>query len=494
MTVGAGAHDATGGEVVLRVFRFDPHADDEPRYEEYAVPYSKGLTVLDGLIHAYEHVDGSLSFRWSCKNVQCGACGVLVDGQAALACEHQVEPDTMVQIDPYPLPIIKDLVVDLSVLEDRSARLFSRPSGAGRPELLSPEEVSPLVSLHKCLDCHVCDLVCPVNRGTGDIGSGSLLPSDLVQIACLVFDKREDEDRIDAAFSRRLYDCLTCGACTRECPAGIDIENEAIERLRQEFVSRDQGAYHALFDPKDWVERWVEPKGPQFLDEAEDEYRVPDATGEVGLFVGCLMNRRQQDLAWKAIELLNRAKLNVLVPKGQSCCGQPLARIGMLEDARQLLRKNTALFEDTRVATVVTACPDCSYGFQRDYSRLVGNEVPGLRFEVRDLISVMPPGVHTSSEGGKAVACHNPCYLQKQGVFLPDELVRVGVDVGEVISDCCGAGGGVYFTRGELARDIGRSAIQGHSGVVATGCPFCKEELESTADAGTKVLHYLELL
>ena len=45
----------------------------------------------------------------------------------------------------------------------------------------------------------------------------------------------------------------------------IDIVNDAIERLRQDFMKLDRDPYRKLFDPRDWVERWVELKGEPFL-------------------------------------------------------------------------------------------------------------------------------------------------------------------------------------------------------------------------------------
>ena len=478
--------------VTLRVYRFDPGASVPPHYDNFQVPYSKGLTVLDGLIYIYENTDSSLSFRWSCKNVQCGTCGMLVNGEAVLACERQLDLGETVSIDPFPLPIIKDVVTDFSYIEDKKVRVFSELTPAGRPEILSPEEVSPLIPLHKCLDCHICDVVCPLNKGKKRIEPESFLPADLVQLASMVFNKREGEDRRGLAYSKKMYQCLTCGACVNACPVDIDIVNDAVEKLRQDFMKRDGEPYRKLFNPKDWVERWIEPKGEPFLDGVKEAYKVSNAKGKVGFFVGCLMNRRQQDLALVTIEVLNRAQLDVIVPKNQKCCGQPLLRIGMIEEAKELLRENISIFEADEVTQVVTACPDCSFAFRKDYARLVGNGNRKPRFEVSDLISLLP--VHLSNKSQK-IACHNPCYLSKQGIQLSDELARKGFQIEEVIDDCCGAGGGVYFTDPDLAEEIARKTIQStKSDTLVTGCPFCKEQFTKVIGKGKKIIHYIEAL
>jgi fumarate reductase (CoM/CoB) subunit B len=476
--------------VTLRVYRFDPGASAPSHYDEFQIPYSKGLTVLDGLIYTYENLDSSLSFRWSCKNVQCGTCGMLVNGEAVLACERKLEPGETVQVDPFPLPAIKDVVTDFSAIEDKAVRVFSKLTPAGRPERLSPEEVSPLISLHKCLDCHICDVVCPLNKGKPTIEPGSFLPADLVQLASMVFDSREGEDRRGLAYSRKMYECLTCGACVKACPVDIDIVGDAIERLRQDFMKRDGDPYRKLFSPKDWVERWIELKGQPFLLEAKEEYRVSNAKGVVAFFVGCIMNRREQNLASSTIRLLNKAQFDVIVPKSQTCCGQPLARLGMAEEARGLLRKNVSFLEATGATQVVTACPDCSFAFREDYGRLVGDGDRKPRFEIFDLVSLLPKA--TTGET-KKMACHNPCYLSRQGIRLSDELRGKGIAMEEVVEECCGAGGGVYFTNPTLGREIGRKTAVGvKSNVIVTGCPFCKEQFEKVFDK-KKVIHYIEL-
>jgi fumarate reductase (CoM/CoB) subunit B len=487
-----GGNEMSQEVVTLKVYRFDPEGTSDPHYEDYQIPYSKGMTILDGLIYIYENKDASLSFRWSCKNVQCGTCGVMADGKAVLACERQLKAAEVVRIDPMPFPVIKDVVSDFSSIEDKEVRVLSKLRPAGRPERLSPEEVSPLVALHKCLDCHICDVVCPLNKGKERIEPGSFLPADLVQLASVVFNKREGGDRVGSAISKRVYDCLTCGECVKACPVEIDIVGDAIERLREELMKGNGEPYRKLFSPKDWVERWVELKGSPFLSEAKEEYGVANSKGRVGFFVGCLMNRRDQELAHSAIHVLNKAKYEVVVPKGQTCCGQPLARLGMGEEAKELLRRNISVFEEMEVQQVVTACPDCSFAFREDYRRLLGEGDRKPRFDVSDVITLLPMD---SPKTPAKVACHNPCYLSRQGIRLSEELKKRGFEIGETVEECCGAGGGVYFTNPGLAQEIGRKTVQGmKSDILVTGCPFCKEQLSKVTGQKIKTIHYIEAL
>ena len=121
---------------------------------------------------------------------------------------------------------------------------------------------------------------------------------------------------------------------------------------------------------------------------------------------------------------------------------------------------------------------------------MVGNGDRKPRFEVLDTIALLSG---LESNKFSKIACHNPCYLSKQGIKLSDELIKMGFEVEEIIDDCCGAGGGVYFTHPDLADEIGRKAVHGiKSDTLVTGCPFCREQLSEVIDPDKKIFHYIE--
>jgi succinate dehydrogenase/fumarate reductase iron-sulfur protein len=99
----------------VRVFRYDPSRDKAPRYEVYSVPRQEGMVVGDLLEYIYEHLDGSLAFRYECRTRQCGSCIVEVNGKPALACMAPVGDAKELTLEPLGfLPIVRDLVTDRS--------------------------------------------------------------------------------------------------------------------------------------------------------------------------------------------------------------------------------------------------------------------------------------------------------------------------------------------------------------------------------------------
>jgi fumarate reductase iron-sulfur subunit len=101
----------------IECLRYDPETDQKPRWQTYQVPFEHDTSVLQGLQYIKDHLDGSLTFRWSCRMAICGSCGAMVNGVPQLSC-HTFLRDYFpqkVRIEPLEhFPIIRDLVIDQS--------------------------------------------------------------------------------------------------------------------------------------------------------------------------------------------------------------------------------------------------------------------------------------------------------------------------------------------------------------------------------------------
>src|SRR5436853_7552426 len=74
-------------KVTIQATRFDPDRDEKPRLQSYEIPFSdESMVVLDALNYIKSHVDGSVSYRWSCRMGTCGSCGMMVDVTPKLTC------------------------------------------------------------------------------------------------------------------------------------------------------------------------------------------------------------------------------------------------------------------------------------------------------------------------------------------------------------------------------------------------------------------------
>ena len=90
------------------------------RYQEFAVPFEPGTTVLDALISIRSQQDPSLAIRYSCINANaCKTCMALVNGEVGYTCIAKLTPD-LITVEPLPKrPLIRDLITDITPEDEK---------------------------------------------------------------------------------------------------------------------------------------------------------------------------------------------------------------------------------------------------------------------------------------------------------------------------------------------------------------------------------------
>ncbi len=96
-------------------------SDELPRYEEFAVPFEDGATVLDALIWIRTRRDPSLAIRYSCINANvCKECTIAIDGVVDYACTTRLRAEAVMTLDPLPgKPVLRDLVSEMRSPRER---------------------------------------------------------------------------------------------------------------------------------------------------------------------------------------------------------------------------------------------------------------------------------------------------------------------------------------------------------------------------------------
>jgi succinate dehydrogenase / fumarate reductase iron-sulfur subunit len=155
--------------IEFKVQRFDPERNR--RYlSTYKVPVRTGTTILDALLYIKDNLDGTLTFRHSCRMGQCGSCGIIINGKPMLACYTQVlhlGSDSLV-IEPLSnMPVIKDLVVDIQPFFDTYKRvklfLIKPEEDLKKPQefVQMPTDLKKYWDLTLCTKCSLCYSACP---------------------------------------------------------------------------------------------------------------------------------------------------------------------------------------------------------------------------------------------------------------------------------------------------------------------------------------------
>jgi fumarate reductase iron-sulfur subunit len=216
--------------VKLAVTRYRPEREVEPTLQVYEVPYRKDWVVLDALNYIKDTLDGSLSFRWSCRMGVCGSCGMMVNGVPKLTCaaylsDHLPGP---IQVEPLQFfPVIRDLVVDISdflgklkQVKPWIIRVEERPLEEGEYRQ-TPEQLDTYKQFSMCINCMLCYAACPIY---------GLEPS-FIGPAAIALARRYSLDSRDQAAQERLeilsgrdgiWQCTFVGECTKVCPKNVD--------------------------------------------------------------------------------------------------------------------------------------------------------------------------------------------------------------------------------------------------------------------------------
>lgn len=223
--------DQTHARVIaIECFRYDPQTDREPRFQTYQVPFSDDMSVLQGLQYIKDQLDGTLTFRWSCRMAICGSCGMMINGVPELSCHTFLRDYFPGKIRVEPLnhfPVIRDLVVDqngfLDHLESVKPYLIPReekPLAAGAHRQ-TPRQMDQYYQYSQCINCLLCYAACP------QFG----LDPDFTGPAALALLHRYNADSRDQGWSARrevinaeegVWSCTLVGYCSEVCPKGVD--------------------------------------------------------------------------------------------------------------------------------------------------------------------------------------------------------------------------------------------------------------------------------
>lgn len=226
--------------ITLQVTRYRPEREREPTTQEYEIPLREEWAVLDGLNHVKNRLDGTLSYRWSCRMGICGSCGMTVNGEPRLSCAAFLTDYSPGPVRVEPLrnfPVVRDLVVDIDDFMRKLPRVkpwIVRGDGAaddpGTELPQTPDELDEFKQYSMCINCMLCYSACPI------VG----LEEDFLGPAAIALAQRYNLDSRDEGAHERLdvlstaegvWGCTFVGECTRACPKGVDPAG-AIQRYK----------------------------------------------------------------------------------------------------------------------------------------------------------------------------------------------------------------------------------------------------------------------
>jgi fumarate reductase iron-sulfur subunit len=238
-------------KVTFEVFRYSPEGSaSQGEFQSYEVPYNEEWVVLDALNYIKDELDGSLSYRWSCRMGVCGSCGMMVNRRSALTCATFLRDLLPGPIRVEPLdyfPVVRDLVIEMDGFMEKLTdvkpwliRKEEKPLEDGE-YLQTPAELGRYKQFSMCINCLLCYSACPVVGMEEDFTG----PAAIALAHRYNLDSRDQgfEDRRAALFSHEaVWNCTFIGECSVVCPKGVDpaaaIQQAKLDATKSYFLSK----------------------------------------------------------------------------------------------------------------------------------------------------------------------------------------------------------------------------------------------------------------
>jgi Fe-S oxidoreductase len=369
-----------------------------------------------------------------------------------------------------------------------------------------------MVDTMSCTECGRCQDVCPAYATGKALSPKLLIMSMRDQLmaegpkALAAGGYQPPPIVPNAVTDDVVWDCVTCGACVRECPVGIEHIDHVIDLRRNLVMVESRFPEEAGTMLRD-VDRSSNPWGKPQADRTQwaeglgvRVLQPGDPAPDVLFWVGCApaFDERARIGAISTAKLMLEAGVDfaILGPR-EACTGDPARRMGDEYTYQRLAGENVATLNGAGVKKIVTTCPHCF--------NTIGNEYPdfGGSYEVvhhtEFLGGLVREGRLSPAGSDRTITYHDSCYLARHNDVRsqPRELVAAVGKAVEMTRNrertfCCGAGGARMWMEEKRGRPINqeraREAAATGAETLAVACPFCTVMLDDgVRETGAKM-------
>ena len=341
-----------------------------------------------------------------------------------------------------------------------------------------------------CVECGRCYDHCPA-RGTGKL----LDPKKLMLDLRAGFLHDPGQKIVGPAIEEEIiWQCTTCGACTYQCPVGIDQVVPILE-VRRGLTAEGNvpHTFNTFFGNLERLQNpWAYPT-PQAHEFISDN-NFPQYDGHEWLYwMGCLarfdIQYRKVSLAFKKI--LDTAGVSYGVLPDEQCTGDAARRAGNEYLFTALATANVELLKSAGVKKIVATCPHCirTISEYKDFGLDSGVEIIHHSRLINELAAAGKLKLTGNSDAGKTVY-HDPCYLSRYGqpgdIENPRRVIANAAGGAMPVepertrdkSFCCGAGGAMIFaeeTKGKrINHERTEELLRTGAATIGVSCPFCQ--------------------
>jgi glycolate oxidase iron-sulfur subunit len=416
------------------------------------------------------------------------------------------------------------------------------------PELLAdPHMQASEKIIRTCVHCGFCTATCPTYLLLGDE-----LDSPRGRIY-LIKGMLENRRPAGAQEVRHIDRCLSCLACMTTCPSGVNYMHLVdharayiAQTYRRPFADRllrgvlarvlpSRGLFRTsllfarISRPLAPIAARIPRVGPSLsamlalaparfptrvASEGPGEFRsaaAPAKRRRVALLTGCAQAVLAPEINAAAIRLINRAGIDVVLPKGEACCGALVHHMGLEKRSLAQARANIDIWmkeiDNGGLEAIVITASGCGttikdYGFMLRGDPAYAEKAARVSSLAKDITEYLTGLELPFQRAAKVrVAYHSACSMQhgQKITVEPKALLRrAGFDVRDIPEGhiCCGSAGTYNILQPKiagqlLARKVGNIA-KTRPDLIAAGNIGCITQIG--AGTGIPIVHTAELL
>lgn len=403
-----------------------------------------------------------------------------------------------------------------------------------------------VANLEQCNGCGGClkqtPTMCPTFIATGEESMSTRGRANAIRAVLELRDIKGDPLR-SRELEVALSNCLSCKACTTECPSHVNLTLLKAELLHARIHRDGLKLRERLLSSIDQLGRWgcklprlanalqeffparlvrnrllglaTRRPMPRFARIRFDHWfskhqpAAPPSRGPVILWDDTFTRYYEPHVGMAAVTVLEAAGFEVTLVTQRQCCGRPAFSQGNLDEAARLGGHNLALLNaDAGGTPIIFLEPSCFSMFAEDYRELKLPNVENVArrcflFEdfIENFLSWEPNGLKFNNRAGRLIIhphCHakalsNPNLMRQLAERLQEKTVTL------LDSGCCGMAGafGLLESKYDLSVKVAEPLIQKvmnqpfGTTVVASGAS-CRQQIQHLATV--RLRHMAEVL
>jgi len=378
--------------------------------------------------------------------------------------------------------------------------------------------------LRKCVRCGACKTLCPTYHLTLNESFGARGRVALLGELC------SDNLAPTKELAERIYSCMLCEACKGVCPTGINIPEVMYQgrvllkkSYKKGYISKkalrtaitNMGStmplarifQKLLYKPfcRAFRLRYFPEIASKPFHKNIQVYKNVKKTGRIAIFAGCNVNYFYPNLGYSLSNVLLSKGYEVVVFKGEECCGAPLRSMGLEDEASDMARRNLEHFNKVRADAIISLCPTCTLVIRDQYPLTVGDTISNI-MDINEFLSKFD-FINDLEAEPCIVTYHDPCHLS-HGLGVREQPRKIlnsirGIEFREMkhADECCGFAGLFSMQFKDMASRIGEKKVENITNTsaetVVTSCPGCIMQLKSLCrktNLKINIKHMVEVL